>query len=287
MNQSAIEIKQLEKRFPKFHLGPLDLNVPSGAIYGLVGPNGAGKTTTLDLLFGMGSHDAGSMSLLGLNPDKNEVELKQRVAYVSPDLNYQIFARVDHAIRFLTPFYPSWDQDFCDELLKRFRIDPKDKIAALSFGNRIKLSLALAFARRPELLILDEPTVGLDAGSKREVFSQLLTLLKNGENTVVISSHSLSDLERFTDHLGVINEGKLILEGPTDSLLQEHRHLDFTLNGTLPHGGKVVSRDGTRFRVLSDDAEAYEKALVGLGANDINVSPVTLEDLFLGLVEGE
>lgn len=287
MMTNAIEIRELRKSFSKFHLGPLSLNVPTGAIYGLVGPNGAGKTTTLDLLFGMGRKDGGQLHLMGLDSEADEIAVKQSAAYVSPDLNYQAWGRVKHVIRFIRGFYPSWDQAYCDDLLSRFKIEESDKVLALSFGNRIKLSLALALARRPELLVLDEPTVGLDALSKREVFSQLLTMMEDGKHTVLISSHSLADLERFTDHIGVINDGQLILEGRTDELLESYRHIDFSHSGELPPGGRVVHRENDRVRVLTDEPDSYQSALQSRGATQIATQPVTLEELFVGLVEGK
>ena len=286
MSENAIEIRDLRKSFSKFHLGPLDLNVPKGAIYGFVGPNGAGKTTTLDLMFGMGRRDGGQITILGLDALTDEVAVKQQVAYASPDLNYQVWSRVKHAIQFTNAFYESWDQDYCDDLLKRFKIEATDKIASLSFGNKIKLALILAFARRPKVIVLDEPTVGLDALSKREVFSQLLTLMEDGEHTVLISSHSLVDLERFTDHIGIINNGSMILEGRTDHLIGSYQHVDFTHSGDLPQGGRVINRDGARYRVLTDEASSYQSALESQGASDVTVHPVTLEEMFVGLVEG-
>ena len=287
MSENAIEIRDLRKSFSTFHLGPLDLNVPKGAIYGFVGPNGAGKTTTLDLMFGMGRRDGGKISLLGLDSETDEIAMKQRVAYASPDLNYQVWSRVKHVIQFIRAFYDTWDQAYCYELLKRFKIADTDKITTLSFGNKIKLSLVMALARRPEIIVLDEPTVGLDALSKREVFAQLLALMKDGEHTVLISSHSLADLERFTDHIGVINEGSMILEGRTDELIGSYRHLDFDCAGELPDGGKLINREANRYRVLTDEPDSFKSALESRGASGITAHPVSLEELFIGLVEGK
>lgn len=194
---NAIEIRQLAKRFPQFQLGPLDMTVPADAIYGFIGPNGSGKTTTLDLMFGMGFRDSGSIRILGLDHRRDEVAVKQQTAYMSPELDYDSWGNVKRAVLFIRGFYDNWDQAYCDDLLARFQIEPTDKIASLSFGNKIKFSLVLALARRPKVIILDEPTVGIDALSKREFFAQLLSLMSDGGHTVLISSHSLADLERF------------------------------------------------------------------------------------------
>ncbi len=174
MNTNAIEIRGLVKRYHNFQLGPLDLTVPRGAIYGLIGPNGAGKTTAIDVIFGMGRNDAGQIRVLGLDHRTDEVALKQRAGYVSPDLNFQAWSKVGRAVRFVRGFYPGWDDAYCHELMKAFHLSDRDRIATLSFGARTKLSLLLALARRPEILILDEPTTGLDVISKQQVFTELL-----------------------------------------------------------------------------------------------------------------
>ncbi|MXW73089.1 MAG: ABC transporter ATP-binding protein [Gammaproteobacteria bacterium] len=283
---NAVEIRGLTKIFPRFQLGPLDLTVPAGAIYGLVGPNGAGKTTTLDLIFGLGLPQSGEIRVLGCDNRKDQIEMKLAAAYVSPHSSYVSWKYVRRVIRFIRAFYPEWEQDYCDQLLKRFKIDPDHKIANLSLGNSIKLGVILALARRPRVLIMDEPTIGLDVLSKQELFAELLALMRDERRTILISSHNLVDLERFTDHIGVIHEGRLLVEGRTDRLLEAHRQLSFTLSGAPPPGARLVERDGDRQRVLTDSADQYRQALVGCGATGISVQPVTLEELFTALVEG-
>jgi ABC-2 type transport system ATP-binding protein len=178
MSANAIEIRGLEKAFPAFALGPLDLTVPAGAIYGFVGPNGSGKTTTIDLIFAMGAKDAGSIRVLGLDHLRDEVAMKRQVAYVSPDLMFHPWGRVRKVIQFVRGFYPTWDQAYCERLMTSLDLGADDKISTLSFGARIKLSLLLALAWRPKVLILDEPTVGLDAISKQAVFAELLAAVR-------------------------------------------------------------------------------------------------------------
>ena len=284
---NAIEIRGLSKTFPRFRLGPLDLTVPVGAIYGLVGPNGAGKTTTLDLVFGMGLPESGQIRVLGYDHREHEVEMKLATAYVSPLTSYGSWKFVGRAIQFIRAFYPDWDQSYCDHLLKRFNIDPYEKIAALSLGAATKLGLVLALARRPRVLIMDEPTIGLDALSKKVLFAELLALMGDEDHTVLISSHNLVDFERFTDHIGFIHEGRLLVEGRTDQLLETHRQVSFTLSGAPPPGARLVERDGDRQRVLTDSADQFRQALDECRATGISVQPVTLEELFLGLVEGQ
>jgi ABC-2 type transport system ATP-binding protein len=282
---NAVEIRGLEKAFPSFHLGPLHLTVPVGAIYGFVGPNGSGKTTTIDLIFGMGAKDAGSITVLGLDHERDEVAMKRQVAYVSPDLQFQPWGRVHKVIEFVRGFYPTWDQDYCNRLLSSLAVEPRDRIMTLSFGTKIKLALVLALAWRPRVLILDEPTVGLDAISKQEVFAELLAAVRDGDRTVLISSHGLSDIERFADHVGMIRSGRLLFEGSTTDVIARFRVVDILVaNGERladRPGIFVQRRDGSRWRAMVDLERTPIEALQGLGATPIADAPVTLEELFV------
>ena len=285
----AIEIRGLVKKYAAFQLGPLDLTVPRGAIYGLIGPNGAGKTTTIDLIFGMGRNDAGTIRVLDLDHRADNVALKRHAAYVGPDLNFQVWGRVGKAIRFVRGFYPQWDDAYCAELMGKFQLNPNDRIATLSFGARTKLSLLLALARRPDVFILDEPMTGLDAISKQQIFGELLKAIEDGQRTVFISSHGLSDLERFADHIGILKQGRLLLEGRTDEILDRYRFADFfTRDGADLPGGDgllVLQRDQNRWRALVDQRRLGADWLVAHGAEQLSLTRLTLEDLFVALLK--
>ena len=291
MNTNAIEIRQLKKIYPNFTLGPVDLTVPRGAIYGLIGPNGAGKTTTIDLIFGMGKNDGGEIHVLGFDHQREEIELKRRAAYVSPDLNFAVWGEVDRAIRFVRGFFPGWDDAYCAQLMKSFHLEAGEKIATLSFGAKTKFGLLLALARRPQVLILDEPTAGLDAVSKQEVFGELLKAVENGERTVLISSHGLTDIERFADHIGMIKNGKLLLEGRTDEIVDRFRMAEFfTENGTEfqnRDGLIILKRNENRWHALVDQKNGVQDWLQSKGAKGISLTRVTLEDLFVALAKDE
>jgi ABC-2 type transport system ATP-binding protein len=291
MNTNAIEIRGLVKNYPTFTLGPVDLTVPRGAIYGLIGPNGAGKTTAIDLIFGMGRNDAGQIRVLGFDHRTDEIALKHRTAYVSPDLNFQVWGRVGRAIRFVRGFYPSWDDGYCTTLMKAFHLDADQKITTLSFGAKTKLSLLVALARRPDVLILDEPTTGLDAVSKQQVFAELLKAVENGERTVLISSHGLSDIERFADHVGMIKHGKLLLEGPLDEIVDRFRLAEFFSDNGVQfakrEGLTILKHDENRWHALLDQKSDALSWLKSSGAKDISLAPLSLEDLFVALVKEE
>ncbi len=288
MNTSpALEVSALEKHYPRFTLGPVDLTVPAGSIYGLIGPNGAGKTTLIDQIFGMGSPDAGTIRVCGLDHARDEVAVKQRAAYVGPDLSYVVWGKVGKAIRFVRGFRPTWDDAYSTRLMDSLGLSASDRIATLSFGGRMKLSLLLAFSWHPQVLILDEPTTGLDAHSKKAIFTELLAIVRDEARTVFISSHQLADLERFTDRVGVLHKGRLLVEGATSELVERHLQTEFSAENAdhfsrIP-GLTVQERDGSRWRAVLDTFTCPLAALTQRGARDVQTQALTLEELFLAL----
>jgi ABC-2 type transport system ATP-binding protein len=289
MSTEAIKIRGLTKSFPGFELGPLDLTVPTGAIYGLVGPNGAGKSTTIDLLMGMGAPASGTMEVFGLDHRRDEVAVKAKIGYVSPELVFNAWRKIGPLIQFIRAFYPDWDDVYCAALMQRLKLDTDDRIATLSFGARTKLALLLALSHRPALLLLDEPMSGLDTTSKQMIYKEFLDVVQDEARTVLISSHDLHDLERFADHIGILNKGKLLLEGPTDTLVNRFVTVDATTNGqnisSRKKGVYRPERAGHRTRMLVDTEVLPLAELGDLGITDIVTAPVTLEELFVGLVD--
>ena len=285
----ALEVSGLEKHYPRFGLGPLDLTVPPGSIYGLIGPNGAGKTTLIDLIFGMGSPDAGTIKVCGYDHERDEVAVKQRAAYVGPDLNFIAWGKIGRAIRFNRGFRPTWDDGYCARLMQDFGISADDRIGTLSFGGRTKLALLLALAWRPPLLVLDEPTTDIDAHSKKAVFAEMLNIVRDEARTVFISSHQISDLERFADRVGVLHKGRLVAEGSTGELVDRHVQAEWVAENAdaFAHtpGLTVQERDGPNWRGVLDTLTCPLHTLELRGARDVRTQPLTLEDLFLALTQ--
>lgn len=289
MTSAILEIRGLQKSFKTFHLGPLDLTVPKGAIYGLVGPNGAGKTTTIDLVMGMGREESGCITVFGMDHRKEEVAVKSRIGYVSPELNYAPWRKVKRLVHFIRQFYPTWDDTYCQVLMEKLGIGWEDKIESMSFGTRIKLAVTVALAHHPDLLLLDEPTIGVDAVSKQEIFGELLAAVQDEEHTVLISSHGLSDIERFADHIGMIKNGKMQFEGRMDEIVNRFKMVDFVFgDGTTEFrlaGLYPQQRSGNRWRALIDTTNGTETKLREQGVKEITQAPVTLEEIFIALAK--
>ena len=221
-----IHVENLRIHRGDFVLRIDDWQVRPGEIVGLVGPNGAGKTTLLEMLHGVYPPDSGSVKTLGMDPWRRPVEVRSQVGYGSEAV--EMFPmKVGKLFQFLGAYYPgSWDPKLADDLLDRFSIDRGKKVGSLSKGQEIAVRLVAAIAFRPKLLLLDEPTSGLDLGHRQRLTEILLELVKEGDRSVVLSSHNLNDVERISDRLLVLGDGTVRGHGSTDELVGDDRTLE-------------------------------------------------------------
>ena len=212
---SAIELKNVGwKAGRSFELKDISLRVPVGSIYGFLGPNGSGKTTTIRMFMGMAEPDHGEISVLGRSVPKDMKSILARVGYVPERPHVYPSLTVGEQIRVHASFYELWDKGWAAELMGRLRLDPGMKIARMSKGETGKLLLLLALSQRPDLLVLDEPTDGLDPVVRRDVLSAVLDYVSEVSATVFISSHLVHELERICDWVGVMDAGRLVAELP-------------------------------------------------------------------------
>ena len=286
-NQNVIEARGLVQSYPNFQLGSMDFAASEGAITALIGPNGSGKTTLLEALMGVLRPTQGKVTLFGRSMPEEEAVIKAQVGYTNPDLNYLAWGKVGVALAFFRSFYPDWDNEYCQSLLREWNLGLNDRVANLSYGAKIKLGLVVAMSHRPRALILDEPTLGLDAAAKRFLFSELLRAVNDENRTVVISSHGLADLERYADHVAILNRGRLMVAGTTASVVERFPvwALEATSPGAaLPAEMRVLQRAGARVHVLGDEADADTEAKVSDAGFSIQEKfPLSLEEVFLEL----
>lgn len=225
----AIETRGLRYRPGRsFALDDLSIQVPTGAIYGFLGPNGAGKTTTIRLLLGLARPAAGTVTVLGEPIPAHATNVLARVGYVPERPHLHFSLTVEESIRFHAAFYPSWDQRWANELVQRFDLQPGRVLRSLSKGEMGKVMIMLALGQRPELLVLDEPTDGLDPVVRRELLSALLDYVSQRQATVFISSHLVHELERVCDWVGVLDRGRLLTEMPMQSFKSGIKRLAIT-----------------------------------------------------------
>ncbi len=224
--QMGIRIEDLHYSFGEVRaLRGLDMVVPEGSIYGLVGRNGAGKTTTLRLAMGILRASSGSIEVLGMDPVERGAELRSMVGYLPEDRSLYGYMTVDETLSFARSLRRRWDGDLVEEFLDHFRIPRHRPVSDLSAGVKTQLSLTLAAAHRPRLLLLDEPTAHLDPVGVRELFGAILGLAAEEGQTVILSSHALQLVEGVADHVGIMVEGRLVQSGPVDGVKDREKRI--------------------------------------------------------------
>ena len=228
MTDFIIETSQLCKSFKdKSALRGLDLRVPAGSIFGVLGRNGAGKTTTIKTLMGLLRADSGAAHVFGTHvaDADRSVEIRRRIGFVTEDKELYPYMTVEQIIRFTRPFFPKWRDDLEQRYLQMFELPPKCKIPDLSKGMRSKLMLLLAISRGVDLLILDEPTDGLDPAAIEDVLRELVAIAASSGTTMFFSSHQLAEVERIADHIGIIDQGKMVVTGSLDDIKGSYQRL--------------------------------------------------------------
>lgn len=293
MNDSnwAIETRELVKRFgKKLAVDHLDLKVPSGSVYAFLGRNGAGKTSTIRILLNLLDRTSGEAYVLGLDPRRRDLEIKRRVGYVAEAQKMYDWMTVSQIIWFCSGFYPSWDRGFTEDLLRMLELPPEEKLRTLSRGTQAKVALLLAMAHRPELLILDEPTAGLDVIVRRDFLEGVIELIQQEGRTVFFSSHLVHEVERVADWVGIIDRGKLVTSGRLDDLKSSIKRLVLAFPDTVPSPMNVdgllsVETAGRQARLIvrnySDETMAQVKRCQ---PQSIEIEDLSLEDIFVALV---
>jgi ABC-2 type transport system ATP-binding protein len=218
MTTEAIRIRGLRKRYRGFALKDIDLDVPRGYVTGLVGPNGAGKTTLIKLIMNLVRRDAGTITVLGLDNLADEVAVKARIGFVYDEPPFYHDVSLRDSARAIAPFYPAWSERRFTELSARFRLPMGKPFKTLSHGMKMKFSLAVALSHDADLLLMDEPTAGLDLAFRRELLDELTAILQDERKSVLFSTHITADLERIADHVAFIRDGAIVFNLPKDVL---------------------------------------------------------------------
>ena len=286
MKDLAVHFEGVSKRYPLFNLDNIDLELPAGSIMGFIGANGAGKSTTIRILMGLVHQDKGKVNVLGHPMPANQADAKLDIGFVSEDMRLYGTASLRWHMEFVRSIYPRWDQLYAEKLLQRFDLKPQQKIKGLSHGQRVKAALLLALARRPRLLVLDEPTTGLDPVARHEVLGELMAVLADEERTILFSSHNTQDVEQISDQITFIDRGKILDSDDKETFLDRWRRLRLLLpeNIALPHLPGVIDVGGSnRLPVLTTNR--FDPAMLSvcqdLGATVQAVDSMTLEEIFV------
>lgn len=286
------------ERLTKFYgtkcvVNRLNLQIERGQVYGFLGRNGAGKSTTIKMLTGMVQPDAGTVQVLDEEVATMNPATRARIAYIAEGHPLYNWMTIDEAVRFTRSFYERWNATLVEQILDHFELSRKQKLRRLSNGQRAQVSLALAVAPEPELLILDDPTLGLDTVVRRDFLESLIQIIQREGRTIFFSSHVLGDVERVADRIGIMVDGTLRVDCPTDVFRESVKKLVLDFTGTVPEGftckGLVHSWNvGSRLELVLVGYDDQQRAAVeALEPRNIEIVDLNLEDAFIEYTRGQ
>jgi ABC-2 type transport system ATP-binding protein len=286
----AIELRDVSKYYPFFSLDGIDLQVPRGLVLGLIGPNGAGKSTTIRILMGLIRADRGQVEVLGRRMPDEQIAAKWDIGFSSDDMRLYEQMTIAWHMNFVRSIYPKWDVDYANLLLKRFGLHAEQRVKGLSHGQRVKAALLLVLARRPRLLVLDEPTTGLDPVARHEILRELMGMMADEGCSILFSSHHTQDVEQISDLITFIDRGRIIDCFDKETYLDRWRRLRLE----VPDGIKLPALPGViavkqQGRIAIATANAFKPDLPSAyehtGARVQRVESMTLEEIFVANVE--
>ena len=285
---NAIEVENLKRSYRrKEALKGVSLTVPEGCVYGLVGENGAGKTTLIKHILGALKPQSGRVRVFGEDPVSDPVVVLADVGYLSEDREMPTWMRVKELLRYIQAFYPKWDPTYAEELREVFRLDPEAKIKTLSRGERALAGLLIALAHRPKLLVLDEPSSGLDPVVRRDILGAIIRTVADEGRTVLFSSHLLDEVDRVADHVAMMVQGQIVLSDRMDTVKESHCRVlvrfdsEQTATPKLP-GALSISGNRHEWTVICNgEMELLRDSVSKSEAQILEETPPTLEEIFL------
>jgi len=291
LSEPVVHVSELTRRFgANVALDSVCLSMPGGAVYGLVGANGAGKTTLIKHLLGLLRAERGSVRVFGLDPVADPVGVLSRMGYLSEERDLPGWMRVDELIRYSRAFYPAWDDAYAEQLRQAFALDATATTRTLSKGQTARAGLLIALAHRPDLLVLDEPSSGLDPVVRRDILGAIMRTIADEGRTVLFSSHLLDEVEQVADHVTMISQGRIALSAPLDAITQSHRSVTvrFAESRSEPPAFTGVLRwDGGGHdwtAVYREGAGALHAAVAGWNARIVAERVPSLDEIFVAHV---
>lgn len=288
---NVIAIRGVTRTFGrKRALDDVSLIVPRGIVFGMVGANGAGKTTLIRHVLGLLKAQSGSVRVFGLDPVKEPVNVLSRIGYLSEEGDLPGWMRVDELMRYMRAFYPTWDEAYAQDLRRQFDLDPAAKVKTLSKGQKARAGLLVALAYRPELLLLDEPSSGLDPIVRRDILGAIVRTIADEGRTVLFSSHLLDEVERISDRVAMLKAGHILFTGDMDEIKQTHhrlmlrfseeRHRPPPIDGVLSWEGR-----GCHWTAIAQGRlDELTLAASALGAEVIEQKALSLDEIFIAQV---
>jgi ABC-2 type transport system ATP-binding protein len=291
VSEAVIDVSRLTRRFgDKTALDSVTMSVPPGTVHGLVGANGAGKTTLIKHILGLLRAEVGSVRVFGRDPVAEPVAVLSRTGYLSEENDLPGWMTVEELVRYSRALYPGWDDVYAEELRQMFALDPAARIKTLSRGQKARAGLLLALAHRPELLVLDEPSSGLDPIVRRDILGAVIHTIAQEGRTVLFSSHLLDEVERLADHVTMIHAGRIAVSAPLETLKRSHRSVTVRFPRSRPRPPAVqgvlhwdgAGQDWTA--VCRDDSGPLRAIVAGWDAHIVAERAPSLDELFVAHV---
>lgn len=286
--QPIVRIDGLSRKYRrKLALDDVSLTVRPGRVFGLLGENGAGKSTLIKHILGSLRAKSGTVRVFGKDPVKDAEKVLAKIGYLSEDREMPGWMRVDELMKFTRAFYPKWDQKFAEELRETFRLDPKAKIKNLSRGEKAQAGLLAALAHRPELLLLDEPSSGLDAIVRRDILGAIVRTVADEGRTVFFSSHLLEEVERVSDDIAMISEGRVVLCDTMDNIRDGHHRVtvhfeEAPAKSPRIEGALLCTGHGREWTLICNgELDLAKESAKAQGARVVDQVSPSLEDIFV------
>jgi ABC-2 type transport system ATP-binding protein len=288
MENTVVDVTDLSRSFTqKKALDGVNFRATPGRVYGLVGSNGAGKTTLIKHMLGLLRATQGTVRVFGLDPVRDPVGVLGRIGYLSEERELPEWMSIEELMRYTQAYHPTWDAAYARELLGTFALDPRKKIKELSKGMRAQAGLIAAVAHRPALLILDEPSSGLDVVVRRDILDAVVRAVADDGRTVIFSSHLLDEVERMSDHVTLMHQGRVALSGVLDDVRREYQrsrvrfaeHFD---RAPVIETALIIEGGGRTWNVVhSGSLEQFRRAVAASGGEIVESRDATLEEIFL------
>ncbi len=287
--QYVVDVVNLTRRFKeKVALDEVTVQLTPGKVYGLLGENGAGKSTLIKHIIGALQPQDGSVEVFGLKPSSDPVAVLSRIGYLSEDRDLPMWMRAKELLNYTAAFFDSWDMPYAEELLEKFHLDPNIKVKNMSRGEKARIGLITALAHRPELLVLDEPSSGLDVSVRYDILSEVVRSIADSGRTILFSSHLLDEVERVTDNIIMINKGKKIIDGHVDKIKEEHYRYIVKFAEETVEVEEFLKSDPQLIRSLRQDAEwlvvsrePLPERIKSLGGEVLENPRTSLENVFM------
>jgi ABC-2 type transport system ATP-binding protein len=290
MSNPAIEMQAVYKSFRSTDvLRGVTMQVARGRTFAFLGRNASGKTTTIRMLLGLLKRDDGAIRVLGLDPQREPIELRRRIGYLAEDQAMYGWMRVEEIVRFVAPFYPTWEHELAFKYLRDFELPLRTRIKHLSKGQNVRLGLVLALAHRPELVILDDPALGLDPIMRKQFNRDLITHLQGEGRTVFYSSHLLYEVEPVADEVAILDGGRIVRQAETDALRRDVKQIILSREALIAVNRDLrildEKNDGDRVAIVVEDAEQTIGILRHEGV-ECRVVDLNLDEIFEAYVAG-